>query len=76
MRTPGIDKKIVVDEDGQPIEVIIPYAQFVAFAQAYGLDLDAEARGQIAEAIADIAAGNSDAFTDLDEIRGQPAGTE
>jgi hypothetical protein len=76
MRTPGIDKKIVVDKDGHPVEVIIPYAQFVAFAEAYGLDLDTETREQLVEADAGMAAGNLDAFADLDGVRGQLACTE
>ena len=35
-----ITKKIVLDENGEPSEVIIPYQQFVELSEALGLDLD------------------------------------
>lgn len=40
----AIRKKIVVDEQGKPQEVIISWAQFCETSEALGLDLDAKAK--------------------------------
>ena len=39
----AIQKKIVVDEKGNPQEVIIPWTQFCELMEELGLDLDDEA---------------------------------
>lgn len=67
MRT--IHKKIVVDENGDPQEVIIPWDEFRRIEEELGLDLDQEAESQLSEADADMRAGNSDAFTALDQLK-------
>jgi hypothetical protein len=38
-----IQKKIVVNERGEPKEAIIPWKQFCEIAEALGFDLDEEA---------------------------------
>lgn len=35
-----ISKKIVLDEQGEPSEVLIPYEQFMELAKRYGWDLE------------------------------------
>jgi len=64
-----IHKKIVVDENGDPQEVIIPWDEFCRIEEELGLDLDREVESQLSEADADMRAGNSDAFTPLDRLK-------
>ncbi|HEV7402772.1 MAG TPA: hypothetical protein VGO11_07605 [Chthoniobacteraceae bacterium] len=45
----ALHQKIVYDEHGQPLEVIIPWAQFCELSEALGLDLDAEAIADLRE---------------------------
>jgi len=71
-----LEKKIVFNSEGDPVEVIIPYAQFVAFAEAYGLDLTKTEVDAIHEAEADRVAGKRDAFISLDELEKELACTE
>ena len=49
----AIQKKIVVDEAGNPQEVIIPWAQFCELMEELGLDLDEEAATDLRSAQAD-----------------------
>lgn len=63
-----IQKKIVIDEHGEPQEVIIPWAQFCELSEALGLDLDAAAQAELREAIEDSRARRREAFTSLDEL--------
>jgi hypothetical protein len=60
-----IPKKIVVDEHGDPVEVIVPWAAFCQIAEAFGWDLDENAKGDLREARADIEAKRGDAFIPL-----------
>ncbi len=62
----AIQKKIVVDEAGNPQEVIIPWAQFCELMEQLGLDLDEEAATDLRSARADC--GNAAAFTPLSEL--------
>lgn len=64
----AIDKKIVVNERGEPQEVIIPWAQFCELSEALGLDLDGTAEAELREAIEDSRARWREAFTPLDEL--------
>jgi len=64
-----IHKKIVVDENGDPQEVIIPWDEFRRIEEELGLDLDDEAEGQLSEADADMRSGNSEAFTPFDQLK-------
>ncbi|MEQ1861694.1 MAG: hypothetical protein ABMA13_17385 [Chthoniobacteraceae bacterium] len=64
----AIQKKIVVDEHGEPQEVIIPWAQFCELTEALGLDFDGAAQAQLREALDDSRARRREAFTALDEL--------
>ena len=64
----AIQKKIVVDEDGTPLEVIIPWTQFCELSEALGLDLDDEAMTDLREARGDLEKGDKAAFTPLSEL--------
>ena len=68
MSTATIDRKIVVDDRGEPIEVIIPYAQFVELSETYGLELDGSQREELRAALADSAARRREAFVPEDEV--------
>ncbi len=63
-----IQKKIVVDENGVPQEVIIPWAQFCELSEALGLDLDDDAVADLRETRADLENGNKAAFKPLSGI--------
>lgn len=64
----NIHKKIVVDEHGEPQEVIIPWDEFQEIAEILGLDLDSEALDDLRQAREDREIGNQDAYIDLDSI--------
>jgi len=64
----AIQKKIVIDEHGEPLEVIIPWAQFCELSEALGLDLDPAEQAHLREALADSLARRREAFTPLDEL--------
>jgi hypothetical protein len=57
-----ITKKIVLDEQGKPTEVIMPYQQFVDLSETYGWDLDETEQSELKEALADSVSGNRSAF--------------
>jgi len=63
-----ITRKVVLDENGDPAEVIIPYAQFLEIVEAFGLDLDATEQRELREAIADSSRGHRNAFVTADQI--------
>ncbi len=69
MSAVALDRKIVVNEKGEPTDVIIPYAQYIDFVETYGLDLTKEDEDGIREAEADLAAGNTDDFVSLAEVK-------
>jgi hypothetical protein len=64
----AIQKKIVVDEAGNPQEVIIPWAQFCELVEELGLDLDEEAATDLRAAQNDWKSGNATAFKPLSEL--------
>lgn len=64
----AIQKKIVVNERGEPQEVIIPWAQFCELSEALGLDFDAVEQAELREALQDSLARRREAFTPLDEL--------
>lgn len=64
----NIHKKIVVDEQGNPQEVIIPWDEFQEIAEILGLDLDLEALEDLRQAHEDRESGKRDAYVDLDSI--------
>ena len=57
------------DRGGSPLEVIIPYEQFIDFIEEYGLDFTEEERKKIHQARADLEAGNTDAFISLEDLK-------
>jgi len=57
-----ITRKLVLNEKGEPSEVLIPYEQFVELAKICGLDLGNEEQKELREALADSKSGNKDAF--------------
>jgi hypothetical protein len=61
----AIRKKIVVDENGRPSEVIIPWAQFCEMSEALGFDLDEKARLDLRSARRDVKRQNRAAFKSL-----------
>ncbi len=64
----AIPKKIVVDEHGAPLEVILPWATFCEIAETMGYDLDAEAETDLRETRRDMEAGQRDAFIPLSSL--------
>jgi len=57
------------DRGGSPLEVVIPYDQFIDFIEEHGLDLTEEEKQSIKQAEADLAAGRRDQFTSSEELR-------
>ncbi len=64
----SIHRKIVVDEHGNPQEVIIPWDEFQGIAEILGLDLDSTALEDLRQAREDREKANYDAFVDLDDL--------
>jgi len=60
-----IQRKIVVDEHGAPMEAIIPWKQFCQIAEALGFDLDAKARADLRATRIDLRRRTSGAFFKL-----------
>lgn len=63
-----INKRYIVDEKGNPKEVVIPMEDFRKIEEALGLDLEEEAVSQLRQARKDRESGNEDAYVDLDSI--------
>jgi len=63
-----ITKKYIVDEQGNPQEVIIPVEDFRKIEELLGWDLDEEAVQQLREARRDREKGNKGAYIDLDSV--------
>lgn len=64
-------EKIHYDKDGNPAEVVIPYAQFLEMTDKIErnlLDFDAEEIRELEEALEDSRSGNRAAFTPLSEL--------
>ena len=64
----GINKRYIVDEQGNPKEVIITVEDFRKIEELLGWDLDEEAIQQLREAKRDRENGNKAAYMDLDSI--------
>jgi hypothetical protein len=64
----SIHKKIVVGEQGNPQEVIIPWNEVQEIAEILGLDLDSEALEDLRLAREDRETGNHEAYIDLDSL--------
>ena len=63
-----INKKYIVDEHGDPKEVVILLEDYRKIEELLGLDLDDEAVQQLREARRDRESGNKDAYVELDSI--------
>jgi PHD/YefM family antitoxin component YafN of YafNO toxin-antitoxin module len=63
-----INKRYIVDELGNPREVVIPVEDFRKIEELLGLDLNEEAVSQLREARSDRESGNKDAYVDLNSI--------
>ena len=63
-----LQKSIRYDRAGKPLEVVIPYEEFVDFIETYGLDLTADEKESIAEAKADREAGRTENFKALEDL--------
>jgi PHD/YefM family antitoxin component YafN of YafNO toxin-antitoxin module len=63
-----IHKKIVVDDNGKPTEVIIPWTEYKEMEELLGLDLDSDAVQDLKQGLSDRAKGSKDAYVDLDSI--------
>jgi hypothetical protein len=64
----NISKKYIVDEHGNPKEVVILLEDFRKIEELLGLDLDNEAVKQLREARKDRESGNKAAYVELDSV--------
>ena len=64
----NINKRYIVDESGNPKEVVILLEDYIKIEEMLGLDLDDETLKQLREAQKDRKSGNKDAYIDLDSI--------
>ena len=65
----AIQKKIVVDEQGRPQEVLISWEHFQQISEMLGLDLDEEAVADLRQGQRDRRMKNRDAYVDLAGIQ-------
>lgn len=63
-----LSKSVRYDRGGKPLEVVIPYNEFVDFVESYGLDLSEEEKGAVSEAQADREAGRTENFVSLEDL--------
>jgi hypothetical protein len=63
-----LHKKIVLDENGNPTEVIIPYNEFLELEEILGFDLEEEVKEQLRQAQKDREVFKNKSYVDLDEI--------
>lgn len=59
------------DRGGKPLEVVIPYGEFIDFIESYGLDLTEEERKHLLEVQADTKAGRSRESISSEEAKRQ-----
>ena len=64
----NINKRYIVDESGNPKEVVILLEDYRKIEEMLGLDLNDETVKQLREAQEDRKSGNKDAYIDLDSI--------
>jgi PHD/YefM family antitoxin component YafN of YafNO toxin-antitoxin module len=63
-----INKRYIVDENGNPKEVVILLEDYKKIEALLGLDLDKETVEQLREARKDRESGNKNAYVELDSI--------
>ena len=64
----NINKKYIVDEHGDPKEVILPLEDFRKIEELLGLDLNEKELSQLREARLHRESGDKSAYVDLDSI--------
>lgn len=62
------EKNLRFDRSGKPVELVIPYDQFIDFLEVNGHDLSEHEKTELRECIADSKAENCDAFVSLQDI--------
>ncbi len=65
----AIPKKLVVNEQGAPLEVMIAWSDYQDLAERLGWDLDEKDVEYLREARKDWRSGNHEAFTALSELK-------
>lgn len=63
-----VAKKVVVNERGTPVEVILSWKAYQEVAEAMGWDLDTEAKTDLRQTRRDLAKGNRKAFVPLSAL--------
>ena len=63
-----VHKKVVKDDKGNPLEVIIPWEEYKEIEESLGLDLTQEAIDDLKQAKIDRDNSNEDAYIDLESI--------
>jgi hypothetical protein len=63
-----LHKKLIVDDQGNPTDVIIPWAEFLEISELLALDLDEAAIYDLDQAKADRINRNNEAYIKLDDI--------
>jgi hypothetical protein len=63
-----LQKSVRYDRNGKPLEVVIPYDEFVDFIESHGLDLTRDEKDSIREAKADREAGRAEQFVALEDL--------
>jgi hypothetical protein len=66
-----LEKSVRYDRSGTPVEVVIPYEQFIDFIETYGLDLSKEEKEELREGISDREEGRQDRFVSAEEAKRQ-----
>ncbi|MES0350581.1 MAG: hypothetical protein ABUK19_07655 [Desulfobacteria bacterium] len=64
----NINKRYIVDEEGNPKEVVIPLDDYRKMEELLGWDLDDKTMKQLREAKKDRASGKKEAYVDLTSI--------
>lgn len=64
----SINKRFIVDEKGNPKDVVIPLENFREIEELLGLDLDDKTINDLREARIDRESGNENAYLSLDSI--------
>lgn len=63
-----IHKKLVYDDSGKPLEVIIPWSEYEEIAEMLGLDLDPAAIEDLRQARKDRDSGDPEAYLSLESL--------
>jgi len=63
-----LQKSVRYDRTGNPLEVVIPYEEFLDFIETNGLDLTPDEKDSVREAKADREARRSENFVTLEDL--------